>query len=1136
MNATVSRLRQVYLRAIEIADPDQRCRFVDECCSDDPELGLQLRRLLDQSEVDSDFMSVPAVLKPELVAEFGQPASESLQPGTVIERYQLLRQLGHGGMGTVFQARQMEPVERLVALKVLRCGLLTAGTAACVEAERQTLADLKHPGIVSVLDAGQLEDGRPWFVMDYVEGASLTTFCREQRLSLEGRLQLMIDLCDAVRHAHFRGIIHQDLKPSNVLVELVDGRPICRLIDFGIRRDLGSSSEFAEPHGGTPDYMSPEQACGSSGSSGRADTRSDVFALGRILAEVVFGCPRAADSAAGGSAAVESAGDLSLSGRHRRELHCIIRLATRERPADRYATAEELSDDLRRLLSGRAVRAIPDDRLYRIGRFAARYKLLLSLAVLTLTSLTAGLLVSIQQMRAARAAERRANGYLEEAEQQGRQLRLLAWNSSLRQAWTAWETGQLAEARRMLDLCIPPTTVAPEQHAEWRILQTQMQSTIATRRICSGAVNELRPVPGKDLVAAACADGCLRLIRIQTGEVEQEVPSGIDSLHALAVDATGRRVAVGGSVDKVTDRSRVRICELDTKTWRDASPPQFTTIETLAFSDDGRFLLCGARYQPPLILRADDGSVVTTLPTDRRNLWGAISHNGDRAIVSASDQVVFVADLPGTQIAGDHGQSRIFPDQQHVLSGFFFGDSGRPGCLVDATDSLLLYDIDSQRMLASLEFSGKPECVQPGFDRKSLLITTLSGEILSWDLTKLHTTAPRSLHGEPEEPQRRLGDDWIPSLRPAARWLIEDEPVTSICDHSDILLAGTRSGDLHVMPRSPASWKPLNIVHPQVTQAAVQQLKADTERDAILLGYTNGAVIRLNPREPAEAGDASNDAVLFPHAHSLEEVFQATMPPQPLSGIAFTPQTDRHVRWLQQSGQLWVQQVQEPGESELLAEHNGLLESNRNELLRYSPDSAQLAYTLNRTLHVVSTSNPAEKSVAPMFPGNVNAFCWHPDGESLLIAGAFRGLMQWFPKTGRQSLLPGETDEIHQLAVSSDSRLLVSGDRGGRVAVWDLSAEQPQFRTASQIHLGEIYAMCLLDHGRIGVSVDEHFEVVLWMTDSGRRLGRLAKLPGACLHGIDTLELFTTPEEERLILAWLRMEHSVQTCSWDLHE
>jgi WD40 repeat protein len=1125
LNETTPRLWDVYLGASEIMDPDQRRRFIDERCSHAPELRSQVQQLLQQGAADADFMSVPAGLMPELVAEFAQTSDEPLQPGFVIERYQLLRQLGHGGMGTVFQAKQLEPVERLVALKILRSGFLTAGAAARVEAERQTLAVLKHPGIVSVLDAGRLHDGRPWFVMDYVAGASLTTFCQEQHLHLADRLRLMIELCDAVRHAHFRGIIHQDLKPSNVLVERVDGRPVCRLIDFGIRRDLGSGSEGAGPRGGTPDYMSPEQ---SSGNSTGADTRSDVFALGRILAELVFGSPRAADADA-----TLTAEPFQLTGRRRRELFSIVQKATREQPADRYASAEDLADDLQRFLDGRAVQAIPDQRLYRIGRFAARHWLPLVLAILTLLSLTAGLLVSVRQTLAAQAAERRANRYLEVVQLQKQQFRSLAWNSAIQQAWTAWESGKLPETQRILDT-MTPAEAAADRHAEWTILRSQLQSAVRTRRISQGPIHELRAVPGRELVAAACEDGILRLIHSATGEIEREVPAGISALHSLDVDAAGQRIAVGSAVDKVTDRSRIRIYHIETGTWSDGFPPQFTTIELLSFSGDGRFLLCGPRYEHPLILRADDGSVVTTLPTERRNLWGAISQNGDRAIVAAANHVVYLDDRSAPGISGETGQKRTFEMHQHVIAGFLFPDSGHLCCLVDGTDSLLLVDIDSRRTLASLEYAGKPRSAQLGPRGESLLITTDAGEILCWDLTKLNAPAALSLSGEPGDPQRRFGDEWIPSLKPEFRWLLSDEPVISVCDSGTALLAGSPGGDLHFLPRSLSTWQQLDVSHPEAAAGELQQLTVDPARSALLLGYRNGLVLRLNAPQRLRSDESPHRDALFPLAHALEEIFPATAPPRPLAGIAFTPESGGHLRWLQQTGQLWVRQADDTGKQRLLAEHDASLDSERNEFAGYSPDGTLLAYSQNRTLHVVPSSTAGGERFATEFDGYISAFCWHPDGESLLIAGAFKGLRQWFPESGRLLSPPGMSEEICQLAVSSAASLLVAGDQGGRVAVWDLSETSAKYQVGSQIHQGEIYALCLLDGGRVAVSVDEQLEVVFWMTRTGRRLGRLVKLPGECMHGMDVLQLFTTPQEDRLVLAWLRLRRWVQVAAWEL--
>ena len=350
MTQTIPRLRAVYLQAMKLADSRQRCRLIDNCCSDDPELGRHVKQLLEQSDEDTGFMEVTAVMQPSLLAELAQPVVETLQVGTVIECYQLLKLLGHGGMGTVFLATQLQPVKRLVALKVPRSDMLTENTVALAEAECQTLADLRHPGIVSVLDAGHLPDGRPWFAMDYIPGLSLTTYCREQRLTAEVRLALIIELCNAVRHAHLRGIIHGDLKPSNVLVERVDGRPVCRLIDFGIRRDLHSTTSLSGPVGGTPNYMSPEQM---SGCFGEIDTRSDVFSLGRILAEVMFGAPLAAESTTDVDALSQP-----LPSQRCRQLRGIVLRATAAQVTDRYASAEDLRDHLQRFLNEQPVEAI----------------------------------------------------------------------------------------------------------------------------------------------------------------------------------------------------------------------------------------------------------------------------------------------------------------------------------------------------------------------------------------------------------------------------------------------------------------------------------------------------------------------------------------------------------------------------------------------------------------------------------------------------------------------------------------------------------------------------------------------------------------------------------------------------------
>ena len=215
------------------------------------------------------------------------------KPGDTIGRYKLLQQIGEGGCGVVYMAEQDEPVRRRVALKIIKLGMDTKSVIARFEAERQALAMMDHPNIAKVLDAGATETGRPYFVMELVRGMKITEYCDEAKLSTRARLDLFIQVCQAIQHAHQKGIIHRDIKPSNILVTVNDGVPVPKVIDFGIAKatsgqQLTDKTLFTafEQFIGTPAYMSPEQAVLTSLD---IDTRSDIYALGVLLYELLTG-------------------------------------------------------------------------------------------------------------------------------------------------------------------------------------------------------------------------------------------------------------------------------------------------------------------------------------------------------------------------------------------------------------------------------------------------------------------------------------------------------------------------------------------------------------------------------------------------------------------------------------------------------------------------------------------------------------------------------------------------------------------------------------------------------------------------------------------------------------------------------
>ena len=287
-------LQNLFNAALERPDAAERARFLDDACGADAALRERVEKLLRAQEEVGAFMAQPsrkpAGLDLNPTGRVVIPLTE--KPGDRIGRYKLLQQIGEGGCGVVYMAEQEEPVRRRVALKVIKLGMDTKQVIARFEAERQALALMDHPNIAKVLDAGATETGRPYFVMELVRGIKITEFCDENKLSTEERLKLFIQVCQAIQHAHQKGVIHRDIKPSNILVTVNDGVPVPKVIDFGIAKAtagrLTDQTLFTafEQFIGTPAYMSPEQAVMTSLD---IDTRSDIYSLGVLLYELLTG-------------------------------------------------------------------------------------------------------------------------------------------------------------------------------------------------------------------------------------------------------------------------------------------------------------------------------------------------------------------------------------------------------------------------------------------------------------------------------------------------------------------------------------------------------------------------------------------------------------------------------------------------------------------------------------------------------------------------------------------------------------------------------------------------------------------------------------------------------------------------------
>jgi serine/threonine protein kinase/tetratricopeptide (TPR) repeat protein len=397
--------RQIFSEALAKATTNERNAYLDAACGKNARLRQRVEELLLNHATSDSFMADPAVEMATLLI----PTNVSEGPGTRIGRYKLLQQIGEGGMGIVYMAEQEEPVRRRVALKVIKLGMDTRQVIARFEAERQALAMMDHPNIAKVLDGGATETGRLYFVMELVQGVPITEFCDKAKLAAKERLKLFISVCQAVQHAHQKGIIHRDIKPSNVLVTLHDGVPVPKVIDFGIAKATNQKltektlfTNFAMMIG-TPAYMSPEQA---EMSGLDVDTRTDIYALGVLLYQLLTGTTpfpeKRLRSLAYGemqrvileeeperpstrlstmtneqkTAVARNCGEEpeSLTNLLRGDLDWIAMKCIEKDRTRRYETASGLATDIQRHLNDEVVAARPPSAVYRFRKMVRRNK------------------------------------------------------------------------------------------------------------------------------------------------------------------------------------------------------------------------------------------------------------------------------------------------------------------------------------------------------------------------------------------------------------------------------------------------------------------------------------------------------------------------------------------------------------------------------------------------------------------------------------------------------------------------------------------------------------------------------------------------------------------------------------------
>ncbi len=600
--------QKIFVGALQKTDPRERAAFLDATCGTDTPLRHRLEALLREATEVRNGVGAPPVPAPSAETEaraLGDTViiAPTEKTGDRIGRYRILQQIGEGGCGVVYMAEQEEPVRRRVALKVIKLGMDTRSVIARFEAERQALAMMDHPNIARVFDGGATETGRPYFVMELVRGIRITDFCNENHLTTHERLDLFILVCQAVQHAHQKGVIHRDIKPSNILVMLHDGTAQPKVIDFGIvkaiEQRLTDKTFFTEFQSfiGTPAYMSPEQA-GISGLD--IDTRSDIYALGVLLYELLTGktpfesstmlragideCRRIIREEEPVRPSTRLAtmleAELTTTARQRRseavklvhllrgDLDWIVMRCLEKDRSRRYPTANALALDVQHYLDSEPVLARPPTQWYRLQKLARRRRgVFTAVAIITLAILV-GAGISIGQAVRATRAEQRALLAQAREERQRRQAetdrrraeageassRLNEYVADINLAQRELNDGNYGHARQSLAKHRPTAGKAELQTFEWRYLyQLARGDEHVSFPDQATQIDSLAFSPSGDLLAIS-AGGQVAICNVHTRAVITRLTRAARSMIFLPdgktlLTADGRNVHVWRTAD-----------------------------------------------------------------------------------------------------------------------------------------------------------------------------------------------------------------------------------------------------------------------------------------------------------------------------------------------------------------------------------------------------------------------------------------------------------------------------------------------------------------------------------------------------------------------------------------------------------